>query len=608
LHSAPFPYLNKGRKVVVRHVKKLATILIAVMAIYVCQGTIFPPAAALAATGYQPFTTAENNPLVTATLNRSITYMPSTPSATSPVTGATYTSGDVFGGVTSARMAGGWGLPAMNALGTITMGGAAIYTAYQLGNYFRAKISGDTGATVTGANPSWGSYCGAGVTGDNGSTSGCTTSSSSWGAANFGGWGTSGSTGGVGVGFQVCSQGCWVLSMGSAGGYCTPSTLASCTGPFSGSAAVAAARASIIANSPADLINVDYNDTAGSTDCKAIAACTIIWRTWEQMREAVKIDTCTSTCYNSATTKVNNFIPTTTNGGLANNLQHAMEACGGFGSIVVTAQRVACTAAMNKTVDSTCDATSDCYTPGGTAGSTTVVVGGGTGGSTYTPFTIPRPDQGEDWQSYIKRLRDKGYLGTITLDNVVTGSWSTTADGRGIPDGSVVGVKVSTNPEVYEYDPTTGSLNTPLWPANPDQIPTSTTAVTVTTTPTGTFDPTAPTPGGGINFTPLTGISFGCKFPFGIFCYASDVTGWFNVTPVTPEFDFSIPGFTVSGTTLTAANDYNVSLSPVDTYMATLRSIFSVVLWVGASWFLASRLLGIQLGDPGAAIDEGLPL
>jgi hypothetical protein len=577
--------------------------------VYVFEAYIYPPAAAYAATGYQPFTTTENAGLVTSTLSRAITYMPATPSATSPVTGATYTSGDVFGGVTSARMAGGWGLPAMNALGTITMGGAAIYTAYQIGNYFRAKISGDTGATVTGASPSWGSYCGAGVTGDNGSTAGCTTSSSSWGAANFGGWGLSGSTGGVGVGFQVCSQGCWVLSMGSAGGYCTPVTLASCTGTFSASSAVAAARASIIAASDPALINVDLNDTAGSTDCKAVHACTIIWRTWEQMREAVKIDTCDAACYNAANTKKDNFIPSTTNGGVAQNLQAAKDACGGYGSIVVTAQRVACTAAMNKVVEPSCDATSDCYTPGAPAGGTTTIVGGGTGGSTFAPFTVPRPDQGEDWQTYVARLRDKGYLGTITLDNVTSVGWATSADGRGVPDGSVVGVKVGVGTEVYEYDPATGSLNTPLWPANPDEVPDATTAVTVTTTPTGTFDPTAASPAGGLDFTPLTGLDFGCKFPYGMFCYASDVTGWFDVAPVAPRFDLTIPELSVAGLTVDPGGlEYDVNLDVIDSYMALVRDILAVAVVVGGVFLFVSRVIGVQLGDPGAAIDEGLPL
>jgi hypothetical protein len=41
--------------------------------------------------------------------------------------------------------------------------------------------------------------------------------------------------------------------------------------------------------------------------------------------------------------------------------------------------------------------------------------------------------------------------------------------------------------------------------------------------------------------------------------------------------------------------------------MAIIRSLISVALWVGAVYFLASRLLGFTAGgDPAAAADEAL--
>jgi hypothetical protein len=558
------------------------------------------------ASGGDPFTLEEND---AAMMNqyRQITTLPTLPpSAINPSTGSPYTTVEEFNGVTKARLAGGFGLPALNTMTTIAMGGAAIYSAYQLGNYFRFKISGDTAATVTGASPSWGAYCGAGVTGDNGSTAGCSTSSSSWGAANFGGWGVTGSTGGVGVGFQVCSQGCWVLSMGSAGGYCTPSTLSSCTGTFSASSAVAAARASIIANSDPSLINVDFNDTAGSTDCKAVAACTIIWRTWDQMRRAVKLETCTSSCYTGANVKKDVGTPVATNGGTANNPQNANQECGGFDGVqVLSAEREACRAVFNYFINPSCDTDGSNCVGSSAAGNTTTIIGGGGSSSAFVPFVIPKPGLSESYEDYLQRLRDKGYVGTVTVDEVDSSPWVTSAAGRGAPDGTVLGVKVGSGVEVYQYDPSTGDLNSPEWPDNPDPITDPSVVVTLTKTPDGTFDPSAPPAPGGVDTGSGTGLTFPSihspcdKFPFGVFCWIGGaIDALVSADPIPPSI--TLPSISIPMGGVVGMPDswdspeitWSVSEIPDDDWAAfyIVAACVAFFVWLLGLWFVGSRM------------------
>jgi len=38
--------------------------------------------------------------------------------------------------------------------------------------------------------------------------------------------------------------------------------------------------------------------------------------------------------------------------------------------------------------------------------------------------------------------------------------------------------------------------------------------------------------------------------------------------------------------------------------MSIWRDLLSVALWVGAVWVIATRLLGLNLGDPGEAVDD----
>jgi hypothetical protein len=258
------------------------------------------------------------------------------------------------------------------------------------------------------------------------------------------------------------------------------------------------------------------------------------------------------------------------------------------------------------------------------------------------PFELPKPGRNETYAGYVDRLRALGWLGTVTYVDLTELSANTELGPDAVARislpsiGTHVGVLVPGYPWPFA-PPHPSPLPTPLptpqpAPRVPKDVP-----ITITRNPpsqlpipgpTGAPIPAdelppdgpdtpggggggSPTPGSGgpIDFTPITGLDFGCKFPFGLFCYAKDVTNWFRVTPQAPEFSFTFPS--IGGHAIPGGGTYDVNLGDVgagtgslDHYMSLWRDLLSVVLWVGAVWMLASRLLGLQLGDPGEAMDD----
>lgn len=145
-------------------------------------------------------------------------------------------------------------------------------------------------------------------------------------------------------------------------------------------------------------------------------------------------------------------------------------------------------------------------------------------------------------------------------------------------------------------------------PTQPGGDPDPDNPVGTTTTGGDTIEPIPPagpiTPDTSIDFGPLNDLDPGCKFPYGFVCYAQDVTAWFDVTPDAPRFEMTIARpslFPGSGDF-----QYTVDLNIMDDYMSVIRTLFSIVLWVGAVYVIATRLLGFHAaGDPGEAIDDG---
>lgn len=222
------------------------------------------------------------------------------------------------------------------------------------------------------------------------------------------------------------------------------------------------------------------------------------------------------------------------------------------------------------------------------------------------PILLPAPNGAETYDDYIDRLRIAGWVGTATVTTL-----SEAAGEPSLGPDAPVTVRI---PAIETVGPRTlklpGGWPTPNPRVKPD------TTVTFTKNPT-TYAPvppeSVPPPGGGgggppgsIDFSPLSDIDPGCKFPYGFICYAIDVTEWFNVAPAAPVFSFTIPDVDVLGTTYHVAAPYEVDLDVMSGHMAIIRSLMSVAMWVGAVYWLAVRLLGFNAGgDPGEAVDEG---
>jgi hypothetical protein len=220
-------------------------------------------------------------------------------------------------------------------------------------------------------------------------------------------------------------------------------------------------------------------------------------------------------------------------------------------------------------------------------------------------ITLPQPQPNETYTAYTTRLQDLGWLGTAT-----TTVLSPALDGYG-PDA--VARVISTEAG------TTRVLDPLRWPTTAPKLGINTN-VTLRYNPSTA--PQAPTQTGGgtsvllppttvpgvpaVNFAPITSLNPGCKFPFGLICWAESVTGWFSVTADAPVFSFDLSGFSTPIGTVSLGT-YAVDLNVMDAYMGMMRDLITVALWVGGVFWLARNLLGFGAGgDPAEAADEAL--
>jgi hypothetical protein len=206
------------------------------------------------------------------------------------------------------------------------------------------------------------------------------------------------------------------------------------------------------------------------------------------------------------------------------------------------------------------------------------------------PIEMPAPYPHETYTHYLGRLQDEGYVGTAKQ--------ATAADADADPfrgPGEVIATTPAPATRLTKQTPVVVVVN-------PETAPDVTPDGTENAPPSDT-NPLPPGEGavGPIDFGPLQRLDFGCKFPFGfINCYALGVTGWFDVPTKAPEFDLRL-----ACPTICDELRYDVNLDVMDPYMVIWRSLLSVVIWVGAIYYVASRFLGFGAGgDPGAAIDD----
>lgn len=226
------------------------------------------------------------------------------------------------------------------------------------------------------------------------------------------------------------------------------------------------------------------------------------------------------------------------------------------------------------------------------------------------PFQYFRPLQGETYDAYVARLQAAGWLGTATYIDLTETTGDPDLGPNGVPQ---VGVRVypATTPTIeitksWPYPNPLGLASAPIVvyrnpgtfpPVPPEDPPTDPNANNPFPTVPGAITggdcgPTVP----GIDFSPLTGIDYGDKFPFGIFSYISTVLAPLVADPTAPVFDVPI---------YVMGNSYSihVDLSPADPYMAVIRLLATIGIGIAAVYMLASSLLGFNAGKAGGGLE-----
>lgn len=222
-------------------------------------------------------------------------------------------------------------------------------------------------------------------------------------------------------------------------------------------------------------------------------------------------------------------------------------------------------------------------------------------------FTMPQLQPLETYDHYLARLRTLGWVGTAVIYGIPESSVDTTLNpktvmAQPVPAPGTTAVPTTVTPTIW--------INEPQPEPSPGDCPDCTgDPTTEPPEPEGGFGIPTPPPDSGDDCCPtnsvdLSPLSIECadKFPCGLFAYAAAFLGNFDVTPQAPVFDLAVAGvgphYVVDLGSVTGLNDY----------MALIRTVLSVCLWAGAVWWLASRLLKFDAtGDPGAAVDEGMP-
>jgi hypothetical protein len=227
------------------------------------------------------------------------------------------------------------------------------------------------------------------------------------------------------------------------------------------------------------------------------------------------------------------------------------------------------------------------------------------GTETTGTFVVPQPAVDETYTSYLSRLRAAGFLGSVSRR-----VWSEEEAVSALEPDALTRVKLGSPGSAADY------YDTLSWPGTSPTIAIDH-AITVWSNPgpesgTGgstseddaTQPPLAPgDPTGAtcdcppVDFSPITEADVGSKFPFGVITWVSGWLGALSGSPTAPEFDFTNPAW--------GGTHYDVNLDVMDDYAATIRTLISWCMWIGAIWWFGTRLLGFTAtGDPGEAVDD----
>jgi hypothetical protein len=223
------------------------------------------------------------------------------------------------------------------------------------------------------------------------------------------------------------------------------------------------------------------------------------------------------------------------------------------------------------------------------------------------PLTLPNILPGETLESYEARLRSDFFTGTIIVISDTMG-YPSDADPLsavqqlpGTVTRVTVGTPIPTVVPVYWPVGTGSGLDgkPEPWPVNPpvmNPVATAVPPITITVVPP-TWTPPVPASGplnpcncGTVDFSPLTGLTYGTSFPFGVFAWVSDVTGGFSGGGAPISFTIADP----------RGDPYTVTLSSSAweaTYRPIVFAILEFCMTLAAIWFFAFRLIGFGQGE-----------
>jgi hypothetical protein len=230
------------------------------------------------------------------------------------------------------------------------------------------------------------------------------------------------------------------------------------------------------------------------------------------------------------------------------------------------------------------------------------------------PFTLPRPDPNETYAAYIARITALGYLGTATRVDLDEASEDLQVGPTAVSRITTKLNATAVTSTLLVAAPSTWSTPVKVRASEPVTLAVNPPTATPRSSDSWASDGTAPPPVGGtgggscscppLDLTPITGVSVGSKFPFGVFTWITHALSIFDVTAITPGLSFPVEPGTTSVHSF-GVQHFVFDLSFFDEYMGWMRDLLTFFMWAAAIWFVAAKFLRVDwAGQPSDGTDE----
>lgn len=229
------------------------------------------------------------------------------------------------------------------------------------------------------------------------------------------------------------------------------------------------------------------------------------------------------------------------------------------------------------------------------------VTGGATAGQggAFVPFRLPEPDDGETYTDYANRLRDRGWVGSVTFTDDATsytGGSAAAAAGAG-----TVTYVVSSGTTTRVYTSPAGART--AWPVNAPVIASPSVAVTIYRLPGTPPSSGCDCPVDDLEL-PSGSLAPACDtFPFGGICWIGEQGGTiFGATPEAPHvsMDFAPLETPVGDVDFPAVELDAEDLPEAFGYLfLAIKVALSFLVWLIGLWRLGPGLLGMARPDGG---------